>query len=252
MLQHYISLIVYKAQADLLAEARRGYLGMLWWIVEPVLYMAAFYVVFVVVFKRGGDHAIAFLLIGLIVWKWFGSAVPMCANALVANKGLIRQVYLPKWVLPLMVIATQSVKFFTVFALLLLFLALTGIPLSVHVLALLPVMIVQCCLILAVGSILAAITPFLPDLKLVVENGMLLLFFVSGIFFDVSSVPEDVRGYLYLNPMLGVIDSYRDILLADAWPDWGLLTIILACSLAGMAMGFVLLRYFDRTYAKVL
>ena len=75
---HYISIIFEKAKADLIAEVRRGYLGILWWFIEPLLYLSVFYVVFVFVFDRGGEDGVAFLLTGLVVWKWFSSGVMHC------------------------------------------------------------------------------------------------------------------------------------------------------------------------------
>jgi len=252
MLKHYISLIAYKARADLLAEARRGYMGVFWWVIEPVLFMAVFYVVFVVVFRRGGDDAVAFLLIGLVVWKWFASTIPMCANSILANKGLIRQVYIPKMIMPFMVLTTATIKFFIIFFLLLVFLLLAGIMPSVHWFALLPMVFIQALMMLAVGCVLAATTPFLPDIKLIVENGMLLLFFVSGIFFDIATVPLEVKTYLYLNPMAGLIESYRAVLLKGMWPDWLLLANVFGFSLLGLMIGLILLHHYDRTYSKVV
>ena len=62
-------LIIQKAIADLISEARRGYIGILWWIIEPIIYMLVFYIIFVVVFDRGGEDRVAFLLTGLVIWK---------------------------------------------------------------------------------------------------------------------------------------------------------------------------------------
>lgn len=252
MVKHYLSLIAYKARADLLAEARRGWLGALWWIVEPVLYMAVFYVVFVLVLRRGGNNAVEFLLTGLVVWKWFGSAVPMCANSIVASRGLIQQVYLPKILFPLMATLVATWKFLLVFVLLLLFLFFSGVHPALQWLGLAPLLFVQYLVILALGSMLAAVLPFLPDLKLLVDNGVMLLFFVSGIFFDITTVPAGVRFYLHWNPMAGLIENYRAVLLKGAWPDWSLLALIAAFSVVGLLASAWVLHRFDRKYAKVV
>ncbi|RME59397.1 ABC transporter permease, partial [Candidatus Parcubacteria bacterium] len=66
---HYFSLILQKARSDLISEARRGYMGMLWWVLEPLLYLGAFYVLSTIVLHRGGEGAVSFLLVGLVVWK---------------------------------------------------------------------------------------------------------------------------------------------------------------------------------------
>ena len=250
--RHYFSLIAQKSAADLISEARRGYLGILWWVIEPVIYMSVFYLIFVVVFDRAGEGRVAFLLTGLVVWKWFATSIPQCAGSISANVGLIRQVYIPKFVFPAMVVTTSSMKFLIVFVLLLVFLIVTGKSPGAAWVALPVLMGVQLLFMLAIGCVLSAIVPFVPDLKLIIDNGMLLLFFLSGVFFDISSASPEIRFYLNTNPMVGIIDSYRMVLLEGAWPDWSLLGNVFSISLIVFALGWYLLQRFDRTYVKVI
>ena len=252
LLLHYIQLVFQKAVGDLLAEARRGYMGMLWWVVEPVLYMSVFYIIFVKVFQRGDENFVFFLLTGLVVWKWFATTVPQCANSLKANVGLIRQVYIPKSVLLGMVATASTLKFLIVFVLLLIFLMLTAVQPSPVWISLPILLLLQLFMMLAIGGVLAALVPFLPDLKLIIDNGMMLLFFLSGIFFDISGVSSEMKGYLYLNPMVGLIEAYRDVLLEGMWPDWALLGKIFIASSVMLVVGWSLLKKYDRVYAKVL
>jgi len=249
---HYFAIIFEKAKADLVSEARRGYMGMLWWVVEPLLFMGVFYVIFVVLFNRGGEDAVAFLLTGLVIWKWFAISIPQCGNCIPANIGLIRQVYIPKHVFPGMVVTASTMKFLMVFMLLMVFLLITGKGPATAWLSIPLLVGVQLLMTLAIGSVLASIVPFLPDLKLIVDNGMMLLFFLSGVFFDISSVSPEMKAYLYLNPMVGIIENYRSVLLEGAWPDWLFLCKVLVVSLAGISLGCYLLHRFDRTYAKVI
>lgn len=250
--RQYLLLVVQKSISDLLAEARQGYIGILWWVVEPILYLSVFYFIFVVVFNRGGTDAVAFLLIGLVVWKWFGSSIPKCAHSISANNGLIRQIYIPKILLPCMAIATTTMKFFIVFLLLLFLMVILGFDMNVAWLSLPVLIFVQFIFTLAVGSVLAAIIPFLPDLKFILDNAMMLLFFLSGVFFDFSAVSPEVKTFLNLNPMLGMIENYRLVLVSGHWPDWMLLGYILFGSVVCLALGWYLLKHFDRVYPKII
>ncbi|WP_419632453.1 ABC transporter permease, partial [Thiolapillus sp.] len=130
MTPHYWQLILYKTRADLKMEAARGYMGMLWWVLEPVLYMGAFYIIFAVALQRGGENFVPWLLTGLVVWKWFDTTVRMSLNVITAGKGLMSQVYLPKVFFPAVVILKNSVKFLVTLVLLLLFLLVYGMPLG--------------------------------------------------------------------------------------------------------------------------
>ena len=249
---NYLELTFYKAYADLKAEASRGYLGTLWWILEPVLYLAVFYVVFSVIrYQEGGDF-VTFMLVGLVAWKWFASTVAQGARSISNGVGLMQQVYLPKFIFPGVVALTNFVKFAVVVSILMGFLILYGVQPTLQWLWLPAIIVVQFVLGLAIASMLAAILPFLPDLRQLIDNALVLLFFLSGVIFDISRAPPQIETYLYLNPMVALIESYREVLLEGRAPQWLHLLVILAVSLSGIVAAMLLLKRFDRVYPKVV
>ncbi|MEN8130554.1 MAG: ABC transporter permease [Pseudomonadota bacterium] len=249
----HLELLFYKTYADLKAEASQTYLSFLWWIVEPVLYMAVFYIVFGLLFKRGGDgDFIPFLLCGLTVWKWFDSTVRTGANAIRANVGLMRQVYLPKILFPTITILQNTVKFFIVLSFLLIFLQFYGLGIGITYLGLPVLIFVQLLLIAACVYFLAALVPFLPDLAQLIGNGLVMMMFLSGIFFPGSNIPQAYQPYFYLNPMANLVEAYRDILLFSNWPDWSALGWISLVSAFVIWGSWRLLNQCDRIYPKLI
>ena len=121
-----LELILHKTYADLRAEAAKTYNNYLWWILDPILSMLVFYLVFGLLFQRGGEGFIAFLLIGLVVWNWYKQTISHAGNAILAGKGLMNQVHVPKLVFPLVTMLTDLSKFLVVFVILLGFLWLSG------------------------------------------------------------------------------------------------------------------------------
>jgi lipopolysaccharide transport system permease protein len=247
-----LDLISYKVYAELSAEAARTFLGILWWLIEPVLYMSVFYLIFGVLLQRGGEGFVYFLLVGLVVWKWFDSSIRSGMVSLPVNAAVIQQVYQPKFIFPVIVVLINTTKFLFVMLLLLLFLLIAGKPVSASWLALLPLIGVQFVLITAIASLCATVIPFVPDLKWVVDNGLTMLFFLSGVFFDISALPENFQFWLRLNPMAVLINGYRNALLLGQMPDWGQLlwVLLFACTLTVVAVR-VFNRY-DRTYPKLV
>lgn len=250
--RQYWDFLLFKSFADLKSEVERTYVGYLWWIVEPVLYMAIFYLVFSVLLNRGTADYVAFLLIGLTLWRWFQTTVMKGGNTISASRGIINQVYLPKIILPVVAISVNTIKFFMVFSLLLVFLWVTGYLPSDAYLSLPLLLLLQLFFIIGSTFIIAAVTPFLPDVRIVLDNLLRGLFFMSGIFFDIRTVSEPYQSYLMLNPMANLIDQYRRVLINQLWPDWnGMLIVFLISGLFVFIGVFLLIRY-DRVYPRVV
>ena len=250
-LRHYIDLIFYKTFADLKTESAKTYIGVLWWIIDPIIFMVIFYFVFGVLMGRATDDFVPFLLIGLTSWRWFQGTIMNGGNAILISQGIIRQVFIPKAVFPLVVILTDLFKFVVVLMILLIFLWLYGFGINAAYLAFPLVLIVQLILITGITFILAGIVPFFPDFKILMNHVLQLLFYVSGIFFSSEIIPDKYLFYFYINPMATIIEAYRDILMYGQLPDSRSLLII------GLFGGFVLiianifLYYNEHKYPKL-
>lgn len=251
-LSRFVELVVFRAYSDLRSEVARVSLGVAWWIVEPLLYLSVFYIVFGVVFQRGGEGFIYFLLAGLFVWRWFDSSVRAASVSILNNGALIRQVVVPKFFFPAVAVLVSLFKFFIVFTLFLLFMAFVHGEPTIRWLALPAVVGVQLLFTIGVAGILAALVPFLPDLKIIIDNLLTLWFFMSGVFFDISDVQGVFGQLLALNPMAQIISAYRIILLTDAWPDWWSLGIVVITSLLALLVSAWYYKKYDHLYSKLV
>lgn len=250
---HYLELIWYKTLAELRAESAKAYIGFIWWIVEPVIYMATFFVIFGMVFQKGGEGFVPFLLSGLVAWKWFSSSVNNSANSISKkNAGIMSQVYLPKYIFPTISVITNTIKFLVVFAFLLVSLMLAGYLPTMAWLALPAVIGVQFVLVMGLAWLVSSVVPLFPDSRLLLANIMSLLFFCSGVFFDIGKVKGTLGALMKLNPVAVLLENYRKILIGGEWPDWGYLGLALAIGLAVLWWGLRILQRYDRIYPKVL
>ena len=252
MTHRYLELVWYKALAELRAEAARAYLGFLWWIIEPVLYMAAFYVVFGIIFQRGGPDFVPFLLCGLLVWKWFGSTVVASSNTIMANAALMQQVYLPKYLFPSIVVVINTLKFLLVFSVLLVFLLVYGIRPTEAWLCLPLIILTQFLLVASIAGLVSATVPFVPDFRLFLDNAMMMLLFLSGIFFDIGTLSDKLQTIIRLNPMAVLIESYRVVLIDGQWPDGRYMAFVVGFALFGLLAARQVFARYDRIYPKVL
>lgn len=252
MLFHYLELIKVKIAANLKAESSRFYLSYMWWVIEPVLYMVVFYVVFGVLLNRGTEDFVAYLLCGLIPWLWFSKTVNHAMNSLMVARNLILQVDLPKIVLPIITIGQNLIKELLVIFILLVFLLIYGIELTSTWLYFPVILIVQLLLVVACSMIVAAFVPFLPDLTFVVTAGLQLLMFMSGVFYGVSFVPENHQSLFYMNPVAALLRDYRNVLLYNQEPDFVSLIYISSISAVVIAAITMFIFKYDKKYPRIV
>jgi lipopolysaccharide transport system permease protein len=249
---NYKEILLYGVYSDLRTEVARRFLGFLWWIIDPVLYMGAFYIVFALALRQGGPEYVPFLLIGMVTWKWFDSSVRQASTAIVGNAGLIQQIYIPKSLLALIQILSNSFKFLIVLALLLVFLLAIGKRPSLHWLALIPIILTQLYLITAIGLLLTGIIPFAQDFKQVVDNLLMVMMFLSGIFFTAERMPDSLRFVFELNPMVVLIEAFRSVLLHNQWPNLYHLLYVLAAATPILIYAALFIRKNERRYPKLM
>jgi len=250
-LSRYGSLILYKTYAELRAESERTYVGFLWWFVDPIVMMLVYYMVFTVILKTRSQDFLAFLFIGILSWRWFSTSIMHGANSILSARGLMQQVYLPKVIFPIVAVLTDTVKFLIVLTVLLVVLPFFGFPLAIAHLALIPVVVAQFLLVTGCATFAAAVVPLLPDLRMVLQNGLRMVFFLSGIFYDINVFPEEIRRFLYLNPMAVLIKMYRGIILEGTAPSFLAIGAIIAAGVTVGLIGYWVTRRLDFLYPKM-
>lgn len=248
----FLELLAFRVRCRLKSEASTSYLNYAWWLLEPVLYMATFYLVFGTLLNGGTANFVAYLLTGLIPWLWFDKSVTNSTRSILGGSPIIMQTQVPIALFPAEVVVQDSVKQLPVFLLLAGFLVLYGIEADHHWLALLPIALIQLALNLAAAFLVAAIVPFLPDVRFLVATGMMLLMFVSGIFYSYDLILPEHQQLFFMNPMAALIKAYRDVLLNHQWPDWWALGFILLAALVVLMLLAFFFKSNSAIYARVI
>ena len=225
------------ATLSLKADAQRYFLGYLWWMLEPLLWVGVFYLVFAVLLGSGRADFLMFLAVGKLTFIWFSKSVSQSANSLLNALGLIGRMDAPKWLFPLAVCHEGLFKQVAVFALLIMLLLFNGYTPSLSWLWLAPLAVTQYLLIMGCGMLAALLVCVRRDFQLLVQLGLVFLLFISGIFWDIHSIGNTAlrENLLLVNPMASLIDLYRTVLMEGSAPALGQWLIVLAESVAILA-----------------
>lgn len=220
-LQQYFRLIDIMARMALRADATKFFLGYIWWVLEPLLYVAVLYVVFNVILNSRQPDFLLFLMTGKLAFVWFSKSVTQASSSIVDAKGLVGKIDVPKTLFPMAVIQEGLYRQIAVFALLFFVLIINGYPITVTWWYLVPLMIVNYIMIVACSYVGACMVCVVRDFKPLISLSMIFLMFTSGIFWDVRGLsdPQKSELLLSLNPLAFMLDAYRQITMYNTPPD---------------------------------
>ena len=216
-LLRYTPLIRSLVARELQARYRGSVLGFLWSFVNPLLQLLIFTFIFTeVVPVRGGSQEgpyALFLYCGLLPWTWFNSSLIEATSVLIAGGNLIRKVLFPAEILPIVSVIAGLVHFGFGLAILAVFLLAYQVPIAPTDLLWFPVIVfAQLAFTLGLALLLSALTVHFRDVRDLLANLLLILFWATPVVYSLDQVPERVRPLLAINPLAHLIRAYREIL----------------------------------------
>ncbi|MCC2617238.1 ABC transporter permease [Aestuariibacter halophilus] len=251
--KHFWQLVFTTTQLNLKSEASKSYLMYAWWFLEPLLFVAVFYVVFGIFMAQNKPGFVVFLLCGQVPFLWFARTISNGCSSIAHGIGLMSQIRIPKLYFPLVTIFQDTVKSLCVFALLLVFVAIYDSNITAAWFALPVIMLVQFTFVLSLTLLCAMLVPFIPDIKYLVATSIQLAMFGSGIFYDFRTVIREEHVSLYLaNPLANLINQYRSVLIEGVLPDWQALATIMVISSLVVVLLIIVLKRLDSVYPRVL
>jgi len=209
------------ARMSLRADATKFFLGYLWWVLEPLLYVAVLYVVFAVILQTRQPDFLFFLMTGKLAFNWFSKSVVLASNSIVTGKGLVGKLNVPKTLFPLAAVQEGVYKQLAVFALLVVVLFIGGFPVTSTWVYIVPVLLVNYVMILACAYLGATLVCVVRDFQPLVGLTMVFLMFTSGLFWNVRDLgdPAKTEAILMANPLAFLLDAYRQVLMYATPPD---------------------------------
>jgi lipopolysaccharide transport system permease protein len=250
-LQYLRELVMHLTRRELSLSYRDTVLGWSWPLARQIVQLAVLVFVFSKVLNLGIKNYPAFVFCGLIAWTWFSSGMITATRSILANRHFGMRPGFPTAVLP--IIAISVALFDAIVALPLLLVLLAAGHLLTPTALLLPVLFaVQFLLMSGLAWFCASLSVFLRDIPNLVGVIVLLGFYVTPIWFDVTRVPERYRWVLDLNPAAVLIEADRAILLGHRWPSVAALIVLGVGSFIVAAGGYLCFRHLSLDFADEL
>jgi len=251
---HYRELLYFLVWRDLLVRYKQTAIGVGWAILQPLVSMAVFTVIFGTFAKIPSDGLPypVFAYCALLPWNYFASALQRCVASVAGDAHLITKVYFPRLILPLAGTVSGIVDFSISLVLLLAMMAWYQVAVSWWMLTLPFFLLLAFVTALAVGLWLSSLNVRYRDVGHAIPFLIQVWMFVSPVVYPVSLIPEKYRLFYSLNPMAGVIEGFRWAILQKASPDFAVMTVSAIVVLVVLMGGLVFFKRMESTFADVV
>lgn len=254
-LWRYRELFGFLAWRDVLVRYKQTYLGIAWAVLQPILTMVVFVFVFEKLghFESNGEPYAVMTFAALLPWQFFSNALSESSNSLVVSANMISKIYFPRLIIPASAVFSGIVDFCIALIILFALMLWYGVPFREKLLLLPLFLAVAFAAALAAGIWLSALNVKYRDVKYIVPFFTRIGLYASPVAFMTSAVPERWRFWFCLNPMVGVIDSFRWCILGPKFePYWPGFWASLAATLVLLATGVLYFRSAEKTFADVI
>ena len=253
-LWQYRELLYFLTWRDLKVRYRQTFLGAAWAVIQPLVTMVVFSVIFgrLAGIPSDGVPYPVFAFAALVPWTFFATGVTQAANSLVGSQNLVKKVYFPRLVIPIAAVLTGVVDLAIAGVVLIVLMLAFGIVPGLGIVWIVPLVALAFITSLGVGVWLAALNVRYRDVRYLVPFLLQVWLFATPIAYPSSLLDEPWRTLYGINPMVGVVEGFRWALLGSGPSPGPMLLVSTLAALFVLLGGSLYFRRMERTFADVI
>jgi len=237
---------------DLKVKYRNSVLGVLWSLIEPLLLLGIFFVVFSTIFKFEIENFVLYLLLGLITWNFFKNGTSLALGSITNRSAFVSQIYFPRVIPGLSAGLTSAILLITEVIILAVFMVALNFTPSLTIVFLIPIFLLELILIMGIALPLSVLNAKFKDVGfiwgVVLQGG----FFLTPIFYQFDMLPETARNVLQFSPMVQIVTMAHHVTLYGELPSMNsILYAIFSVSII-VVVGYLIFRRFQSRIVEEL
>lgn len=250
----YKDLFIQLTLREIKGKYKQSILGYAWVLLVPLLNLLVLNIVFQYFFRvhTGKIPYATYLFVGLVPWTFTANALSAATSSIIANNSLITKVFFPREIVPLSAITSKLVDLLLMCVILLIFLIVYRIPISITYIYIPFIFIIQLLLITGISLIFSSINVYFRDIENMLGVILTVWMYLTPIIYPPELIPENVRFIFGLNPMVGIINAYRNTILYGVPPPWISFTFSIIISIILFILGIFVFRKLSRSFAEVV
>lgn len=252
----YREMIFSLVRRDLAGRYKKSVLGFLWTLLDPLLQLIVYTLVFTYILPMGIENFYIHLFVALVPWNFFSACLAGGASAILGQQDMVKKIYFPREVLPISTVTSGFVNMILTFIVVFVVVIISGRGLNPLALLCLPVvMIVEYILCLGIALIVSSLTVYLRDLQYILGIFVMALQYLTPVMYGVDMVERSSAGkwlvmMFNLNPMTPIIKIYRQIIYYGEVPELGSLLIAVAVGVVFIVVGEILFKRLQKGFAE--
>jgi len=229
---------------------KQSLLGVSWAIIQPLAMVVILTAIFSFIARMPSEGLpyVLFVYVALLPWNYLSTSLTTSTNGLVSHSNLITKVYFPREILPLTYVFAALFDFLIASTVLVVLLLYYRVPLTVNLIYVLPIMLILTLFIIAAALVLSAVQVRFRDVGVAVPIAMQVWMFASPVLYPLAAVPARLQSIYQLNPMVGIIEGLRSVVLQGAQPP---ITAISVSVLISVGLLIIAYGYFKRVEATM-
>jgi lipopolysaccharide transport system permease protein len=234
---------------------KQSVLGVTWAIVQPLSLMLIYTLIFTVITKMPTSENVPYpvlLYTALLIWTFFSTALTSATNGLVSHNHLVTKVYFPREILPLTYVVSALFDLLIAFPVLLGLMLYYRVPLTLNALYAVPIIFVMTMFIAAVALVFSAAQVRFRDIGMALPLLLQIWMFATPVVYPLSAVPERFRTLYMLNPMVGVVENFRRVLVEATPPNFYELGTSALIALILLPAAYIFFKHVEATIADII
>jgi ABC-2 type transport system permease protein len=251
-LYNYRELLKTNVKKEIRGKYKGSFLGVLWSFVNPLLMTLIYAIVFPFILRNTTPHYVTYLIIGVLPWNWFTTVIGQGTTSFLSNAGIIKKVYFPREIIPISVVTSGLVNFLISCLIIVIFLICSGIGFSKYILFFPLILVVEYIICLAAVFLTSAINVYIRDAEYIINFLIQMLFYATPILYTMDMFPARFQAILKLNPLVTIINSYRNIFFYKTTPEVKSLIILFFAGLVLLYICYKIFKKLEKGFAEEL